>query len=164
MQANRVLGYEFQVNIAWRVDFTDIFEKYIQYIFRIVSLRLGWSSKNNPKYNNYFEHRPSWSLRYLEPDLVLSKGENSVTIDAKYKAHYYNMDSSSDNLKFEHRNDLHQITAYCAFQINQKKIGFLCYPASAFDSRRMVFKITKLQQLWLFIFLEFQLHQIILMS
>lgn len=138
-QANKILGYESQVNIAWRVDFTNIFEKYIQYIFNNISQRLGWKTKNNPKYKSYSDSRPTWSLQYLEPDIVISKGKYSVTIDAKYKSHYYNIDSSSDNLKLEHRNDLHQITAYCAFQINQKKVGFLCYPASFFDSKRMIF-------------------------
>lgn len=139
-QANKILGYDSQVNIAWRIDFTDIFEKYIQYIFRNISERLGWKILNNPKYRSNADSHPTWSLQYLEPDLVLYKDGNSVMIDAKYKAHYYNMNSSSEYLKQEHRNDLHQIAAYCAFESNQKKVGIICYPSSYPDSKKMVYK------------------------
>ena len=48
-QANNLLENNFSKSIAWRVDFNDIFEKYIQYLFEQVSKELGGEFYSNYK-------------------------------------------------------------------------------------------------------------------
>jgi hypothetical protein len=139
-QANRILLNKNSSSKAWRVDFSVIFEKYVQYLFTQVSNKVGWATKSNSKFENASRNTPLWGLKFLEPDLLLFKGNNCITIDAKYKSHFLNLESKSEYLKNEHRSDLHQITAYCAFQSSEHKLGFLCYPANSINSKRLVYK------------------------
>ena len=139
-QANKILQNENSSNKAWRVDFSDIFEKYVQYLFTRISRKAGWATRSNSKFENVSRNTPPWGLKYLEPDLLFFKGNNCIAIDAKYKSHFLNLESNSGYLKDEHRSDLHQITAYCAFQSSNHKIGFLCYPAKLINSKRLVYR------------------------
>ncbi len=139
-QANKILQSETDTNKAWRVDFSNIFEKYIQYLFSQLALKTGWATRSNSRFENISRNIPQWGLKFLEPDLLLFKGNNCITIDAKYKSHFLNLESKSEYLKDEHRSDLHQITAYCAFQSSEHKLGFLCYPANHVNSKRVVYK------------------------
>ena len=139
-QANIILQNENTSNKGWRVDFSEIFEKYVQYLFTQVSTKVGWVTKSNSKFENVSKTTPLWGLKYFEPDLLFFKGYNCITIDAKYKSHFLNLDSKSEYLKNEHRSDLHQITAYCAFQSSEHKLGFLCYPANSINSKRLDYK------------------------
>ena len=136
-QGNVILSYERTHFKAWRIDFSTVFEKYIQYLFMELSKKFGWDIKQNIKFPVQSTYLPGWGLNYFEPDIILSKGIYSIAIDAKYKPHLFNIQSSSDYLKTEHRFDLHQITAYCAFQEGKQKIGFLCYPSTNLHWRKL---------------------------
>jgi hypothetical protein len=140
MQANKILQNESSSNTAWRVDFSDIFEKYIQYLFTRLSLKVGWTTRSNSRFENVSHNTPSWGLKYLEPDLLIYKDKKTITVDAKYKSHLLNLYSNSEYLKDEHRTDLHQITAYCAFQSFEHKLGFLCYPSNNVNSKRLAYR------------------------
>lgn len=129
-QANKILKRNSFVNIAWKVDFSEVFEKFTQYIFNQASLKIGARSLDNHKFKNSSNYSPSWILNYLEPDIILIKDNLNIIIDAKYKAHMQNLSSNSTDLKEEHRKDLHQLLAYCSFNDNKNKIGFLCYPSN----------------------------------
>jgi 5-methylcytosine-specific restriction endonuclease McrBC regulatory subunit McrC len=136
-QGNIILSYERTHFKAWRIDFSTVFEKYIQYLFMELSKNFGWDIKQNIKFSVLSNNVPGWGMNYFEPDILLSKGIYSIAIDAKYKSHLFNLQSSSDYLKTEHRFDLHQITAYCAFQEGKQKIGFLCYPSTTLHWRKL---------------------------
>lgn len=138
--ANIVLRSNSTETKAWRVDFSIIFERYIQFLFEKVSNKAGWKRFNNIKYLRSARNYPVWSLSYFEPDLVLRKDESLITIDAKYKSHFFNMDSLSESLREDHRSDIHQIAAYCGFHRSDTKIGFLCYPSNHFESRKLFYK------------------------
>ena len=56
------------------------------------------------------------------------KNNLDIVIDAKYKSHIFNSESASQELKEEHRRDIHQLLAYTTFTKNKNKIGILCYP------------------------------------
>ncbi len=49
--------------------------------------------------------------------------------DAKYKSHFIAQHRNSDILKSTHREDLHQLLAYCSFEPQYNKTGILFYPA-----------------------------------
>jgi len=140
-QAKKILEYEVNNYKPWRVDFLNIFEKYIQYIFSKICTETNWQFKNNYKFSQTTERNfPFWTLKYLEPDMVLHKEYDLIVVDAKYKSHLYNRHSDTEYLREEHRADLHQIAAYCAFETKKNKMGILCYPSSDFFSKDIIYK------------------------
>lgn len=129
-QGNKILKKNFEETTSWRIDFSLLFEKYVQFIFNQISLEIGATQLNNYKIRRSSHFSPFWSLNYLEPDIMLMKNNLDIVIDAKYKSHLFNLKSATEELKEEHRKDIHQLLAYTAFTKNKNKVGILCYPYS----------------------------------
>lgn len=129
-QGNKILKRNFKEIPSWRIDFSLLFEKYVQFIFNQISLEIGAIQLNNYKIRRSSHFSPLWSLNYLEPDIMLMKNNLDIVIDAKYKSHLFNLKSTTEQLKEEHRKDVHQLLAYTAFTKNKNKVGVLCYPYS----------------------------------
>jgi hypothetical protein len=129
-QGNKILKRNFEEITSWRIDFSLLFEKYVQFLFKQVSLEIGATQLSNYKIRRSSHFSPLWSLNYLEPDIMLMKSNLDIIIDSKYKSHLFNLKSTTEELKEEHRKDLHQLLAYTAFTKNTNKIGILCYPYS----------------------------------
>lgn len=127
-QANKILSDNLDISRAWRIDFAEVFEKYIQYIFKKAAQEIGGTLFPNYQFKGRYINANTWQLSYIEPDAILKKQNYLYFIDAKYKSHLYNKFSDSTLLKEEHRNDLHQILAYSSFDIQTEKYSFLCYP------------------------------------
>ena len=132
-QANKILSFNLAEGTAWRVDFSDVFEKFTQHIFKEVAKELGGRFISNYKFKGYSSRRNPWELSHLEPDGILKKDAQLIFIDAKYKSHLYNKFSVGGTLKDEHRHDLHQILAYASFSAAELKFGMLCYPSSQLE-------------------------------
>jgi hypothetical protein len=130
-QANKILKHNSSQGIAWRVDFANVFEKYVQYIFSKVAIENGGRLLSNFKIISHQQSHFAWSLKYLEPDAIFQKNELEIMIDAKYKSHFYNKWNQSDILKQDFRNDLHQILSYSSFTSSKQKFSFLCYPSQS---------------------------------
>ncbi len=127
-QGNKILKRNLEEITAWRVDFSLLFEKYVQLVFNQVSLKIGAKQLNNYKIRRSTHFSPLWSLNYLEPDIIMMKSNLDIIIDAKYKSHLYNLKNNTEELREEHRKDVHQLFAYTAFTKNKNKVGILCYP------------------------------------
>jgi len=140
IQGNKILSYETLANKAWRIDFTLVFERYIQHLFENTCNAFGYKYKKNPHLSRSSSNNPKWTLKYLEPDMYLYKGNISIFVDAKYKSHFYNLSSASDFLRKEHRSDIHQISAYCAFEKSDNKVGILCYPSNNLSKYKIMYK------------------------
>lgn len=135
-QANRILKQNGTEIVAWRIDLSLLFERYVQYIFRNISREIGAYHLDNVKMPLITNQVPTWALRYLEPDIVLVKESTKyLFVDAKYKSHMYNQNSI--DLKEEHRKDLHQLLAYMAFNPEKNKTGCLCYPSNELKIKEM---------------------------
>jgi len=128
-QANKILNFNLVDSTAWRVDFSKVFEKFVQYIFKEVSKETGGKLHSNFKFQSRTSRYYSWELRHIEPDAIYQKDDIVVFIDAKYKSNLYNKFDLSETLKEEHRHDLHQIMAYSSFSKMNAKYSFLCYPS-----------------------------------
>jgi len=139
VQANKILNYDFVDSTAWRVDFSDVFEKFVQYIFKEVAKGFGGRLLSNYKFKGHFLNRSPWELNHVEPDAIFQKEELIVFIDAKYKSHFYNLYDDSELLKSEHRQDLHQIMAYSSFSKTQSKYGILCYPSEKIEIKSVTY-------------------------
>ena len=71
------------------------FERYIQYLLSDVSKKKGAREVSNPHYGIRMSKRPSWKLNYLEPDMIILKGDKQIVVDAKYKSHLFNWNKES---------------------------------------------------------------------
>jgi hypothetical protein len=132
-QANRILNFNLVDSTAWRVDFSDVFEKFIQHIFKEAAKKTGGRLCSNFKFHSRTSKHYSWELMHIEPDAIYQKENVLVFIDAKYKSNLYNKFNQSEVLKEDHRHDLHQIMAYTSFSKTSSKFGFLCYPSDKIE-------------------------------
>ncbi len=123
--------------LAWRMDYAEFFERYVQYLLSDVSKKKGARVVNNPHYGISIKNRPSWALNYLEPDIIIQKMNEQVVVDAKYKSHLFNLNNDSEELKNTFRHDLHQLLAYCSLNGMNKKQALLVYPSCNFICHRM---------------------------
>jgi hypothetical protein len=141
-QANKILNFNLIDCTAWRVDFCDVFEKFVQYIFREVAKETGGRLFPNFKFHSKTSKHYSWELKHIEPDAIYQKENLMVFIDAKYKSNLYNKFSNSETLKDDFRHDLHQIMAYSSFGRTDLKFGFLCYPSDQLEIKTIKYKNT----------------------
>ena len=125
--ANRILQNVTSSNCAWRMDYAEFFERYVQYLCKRVAQRKAAHMIANTKYG-ISGNRPAWALHYIEPDIVIKKGNSQVVIDAKYKSHMFNINNTSDDLKETFREDFHQVLAYSSFGGCKTKNVVLIYP------------------------------------
>lgn len=129
---NRILSSIASEYRAWYVDFCNLFERYVQYIFSLLAKQIGARVLCNNKFA-VSGLRREWGLAYLEPDIIITKGDNAIMVDAKYKMHLYNSQSEKvDILKESFRHDLHQVLAYSSFEKAQNKIAMLVYPCNSY--------------------------------
>lgn len=135
--ANIILKNKTNDKLAWRMDYAEFFERYVQFLIGDVAKKKGAREIDNPHYGISVKHRPSWGLSYLEPDLILQKGNEQIVVDAKYKSHIFNWNDDNEDLKDSFRHDFHQILAYCSFSLMQSKQALLVYPFSDFCSHSM---------------------------
>ena len=89
VKANNILSRSLVDGTAWRVDFANVFEKFIQHIFLQVAKKMGGSFDSNLKIPADYK-RFSWQLSHIEPDGVLRVEDTLFFIDAKYKSNLYN--------------------------------------------------------------------------
>ena len=139
-QANRILNFNLVDSTAWRVDFSDVFEKFVQYIFKEAAKETGGRVYANFKFRSRTSKDYAWELKHIEPDAIFQKENLLVFIDAKYKSNLYNKFDQSEILKEEHRRDLHQIMAYSSFSRTDTKYGFLCYPSDQIEIKSIRYR------------------------
>ena len=139
-QANKILNFNLVDSTAWRVDFSDVFEKFIQHIFKEAAKETGGRLYSNLKFHSKTSRHYSWELKHIEPDAIFENENLLVFIDAKYKSNLYNKFDKSELLKEDHRHDLHQIMAYSSFSKTELKHGFLCYPSDQVELKTIQYK------------------------
>ena len=123
-----ILNNKTNEKLAWRMDYAEFFERYVQFLMAEIAKKKGVREINNPHYGISVKNSPQWLLHYLEPDMVLQKYDEQLVVDAKYKSHMFNWNDESDELKETFRHDFHQILAYCSLNSMPTKQGMLVYP------------------------------------
>ena len=88
IQANKILNSYSTKGIAWRVNFNEVFEKFVEYLFKKTMNLIGGSLHEN---KTIYSHKPfnKLSLSHLEPDIILEKNKTLFFVDAKYKSHFF---------------------------------------------------------------------------
>jgi len=140
IQANKILNKNFDIGRGWRLDMAEIFEKYVQYIFKQISKEMSCQIFLNYKFRKKTHKSFAWQLSHLEPDIIMLKEKVALFIDAKYKSNFYNLFSVSPTLKDDHRLDLHQILSYSSFSQLENRIGILCYPSDDVNHNEIIYE------------------------
>jgi hypothetical protein len=138
--ANKILRYKLIDSTAWRVNFSDVFEKFVQHVFRISAKETGAKLLSNHRFYATPVSEFGWALKHVEPDAIYYKENFQIFIDAKYKSNLYNKYNLTEKLKEDHRYDVHQLLAYCSFSSTVAKIGFLCYPSTNLELYNVRYK------------------------
>jgi hypothetical protein len=136
---NNVLQHNFVRGVGWRVDFNEVFERFVQHVWSLVAATVGGHLFSNLRIAARTNRRYGWELRHLEPDAVFSKGNVTIAIDAKYKSHLFNKYESTQQLLDAYRRDLHQVLAYSALTGGIRPIGVICYPSTHVETKTTSF-------------------------
>jgi len=132
--------------LAWRLAMHDLFEAWVGTLARTWGASFGGAVRagreGHVRIPIHWETTGAGSLKELVPDIVVEAGDTVVIIDAKYKAHFEEMDDArwreiAEEIQEEHRRDLHQILAYCAAYDAPRVVAKLVYPMHPATWRRL---------------------------
>lgn len=123
--------------LAWSLSLDQLWEAYVEAIIRAEAGEVGAEVKVGRLKETTFPvhwsdslHR---SLGHLEPDIVVRRGRQIRIVDAKYKAHFAELDETgwrrmSEDIQHSHRADFHQVLAYAALFDADDITATLVYP------------------------------------
>lgn len=126
--------------LAWALPMHLLFERWVEYIVRTWATGFGGEVRSG--YANQTAVPVRWkgpahsSITSLIPDLVVRHANGVCVIDAKYKGHFQELDESrwmalAEELRAEHRHDVHQVLAYAALFDAREVTSVLVYPMHA---------------------------------
>lgn len=124
--------------LAWTLPLEQLWERYVESLVRDDVVRTGGKLRIGrlgetvvPLTWNNSSHK---ALGHLVPDFVVHRHDGIEIVDAKYKSHYADLDTSrwsalAEEIQSSMRADLHQILAYAATAGAANKISAtLIYP------------------------------------
>lgn len=125
--------------LAWRMDMEVFFEAWIEAI-AVQSARLCGASVTSARLGQTrvplsWNPPSSGSQRSLIPDVVISRGDVTVVVDAKYKRHAEEIDrlgwgNVGAELRERHRDDVLQALAYSTLFNSKRTVACLAYPVT----------------------------------
>lgn len=135
--------------LAWTLPLEELWERYVERIVRDEAARSGGQVRVG-RLGETVVPLP-WSdptqcaLGHLVPDFVVRRSNSIEIVDAKYKAHFADLDSThwmafTEEAKESFRADLHQVLAYAAVVgITATTMTTLLYPVqqALFDELRL---------------------------
>jgi len=123
--------------LAWAMPMHQLFERWVEHIVRLWAHGFGGRVKSAGRGETtvpiQWSRRGRTSLGSLSPDLVVRHDQDVYIIDAKYKGHFEEFDDHrwaelADELRGEHRHDLHQVLAYASVYEARRIVAVLAYP------------------------------------
>lgn len=132
--------------LSWRLAMQELFEKWVAALVSAWARSAGGAARSASSGHSSFpirwERPGAGSLNALLPDVVVTTPDTVVVVDAKYKGHFEELDDRrwwelADELKEEHRHDLHQVIAYSSLFAGRRVVSMLVYPMRAGTWRRL---------------------------
>lgn len=123
--------------LAWHLSLSELWEQYVETVVRREAALVGADVKSGRQGETVFPIRWSDSslrgLSHLVPDFVVRRREEVRIVDAKYKAHFAELDEAgwlrmAEDSREAHRADFHQVLAYAALFDAAKTTVTLVYP------------------------------------
>ncbi|HHX97028.1 MAG TPA: hypothetical protein GX687_06195 [Clostridia bacterium] len=123
--------------LPWILSMELFFEAWVETVINRIAARIGGIVKSGRQRQTITPL--SWSppylgsQRYLLPDLVFERDQETIIIDAKYKNHWEELNRGKwfkleEELRGRHRNDLLQVLAYSTVSISKRVVCCLIYP------------------------------------
>jgi len=131
--------------LAWDLSIDSVWEAWIVAFTRRLGGRLGMTATPFAGARRALRWvGPVQSMGSLAPDVELRSAERVVWIDAKYKPHlqllaHRGWSGVSDEIRREHRADLHQALAYASLAFRPRGLRQACF--AAFASRSASFGV-----------------------
>lgn len=131
--------------LAWQLSLPQLWEAYVECIMRqeaaLVGSKVRVGRLGETVLPVHWSDPSQRSLSHLVPDIVLHSRTSVQIVDAKYKAHFAELDEAgwrrlTEDARQEHRADFHQILAYAALYEAKEIRATLVYPLrrSTFES------------------------------
>lgn len=125
--------------LPWIMSMESFFEAWLETIVEKLTKKIGGITKTgrNRETITPLTWTPPYlgSQKYLLPDLILEREDETIIFDAKYKSHWEDLNRDrwaniDEELREQHRNDLLQVLAYSTNAITKKIICCLVYPCT----------------------------------
>ena len=123
--------------LAWTLPLDRLWELYVAshvaQLARVSGGQLYVGHKGQTVFPLQWSDPSLRSLGHLTPDLVLRRHDELRVFDAKYKAHFAELDEAgwlrmADDVRDSHRADMHQVLAYAALLDAPRITTTLVYP------------------------------------
>ncbi|WP_374712413.1 5-methylcytosine restriction system specificity protein McrC [Symbiobacterium terraclitae] len=123
--------------LAWAMSLDKLWEAYVEGVVRREAKLIGGEVRvgrlGETTVPIAWQDPVRRSLGYLVPDIVVRRGRTIHVIDAKYKAHFADLDEVgwrrfTEEAKAAHRADVHQILAYAALYNGDDIAATLVFP------------------------------------
>jgi 5-methylcytosine-specific restriction endonuclease McrBC regulatory subunit McrC len=123
--------------LSWQLPLDELWESYVEAEVRREAALIGGDVRVGRRGETVFpvvwSRRGAGSMSHLIPDIVVRRGRAVHIIDAKYKAHFAELNVSgwrgvTEEAKESHRADLHQVLAYSALFDADEITATLLYP------------------------------------
>lgn len=127
--------------LSWALPLDKLWERYVESVYRVEAAKAGATVRVGRlgettvplTWSGGSRHR---TMSHLVPDVVLLRRDVLQIVDAKYKAHFADLDATrwsefSDEAREAHRADIHQVLAYAAALGDGRDVhATLVYPVS----------------------------------
>jgi 5-methylcytosine-specific restriction endonuclease McrBC regulatory subunit McrC len=123
--------------LAWQLPLEQLWERYVEAKIREEVAREGGDLTVGRLGQTVFPLQWSTntarSMTHLVPDIVVRKGRTVHIVDAKYKAHFADLDEFAwmklaNEIRDAHRADVHQVLAYASLYDAEDVTATLVYP------------------------------------
>jgi len=123
--------------IPWVMSMDEFFEAWLETLVEKLARRIGGIVRSGRKRETItplgWDPPYLGSQKYLLPDHILERDNETIIFDAKYKGHWEELNRESwgnidDIIREQHRNDLLQVLAYSTVMTTEKVVCCLTYP------------------------------------
>ena len=123
--------------LSWQLSLELLWERYVEAKVREEVGReggeIGVGRLGQTVFPLHWSTATARSLTHLVPDIVIRRGRSVRIVDAKYKAHFAELDEHAwtrltDEIRDAHRADIHQILAYASLYDADEVTASLIYP------------------------------------
>jgi hypothetical protein len=123
--------------LSWQLPLELLWERYVEAKIRDEVSREGGKMAVGRLGQTVFPLQWSTatarSVTHLVPDIVIRRGRSVRVVDAKYKAHFAELDEHAwvrltDEMRDSHRADVHQVLAYASLYDADEVTASLIYP------------------------------------
>ncbi|HUP65812.1 MAG TPA: hypothetical protein VM557_11090 [Thermoanaerobaculia bacterium] len=128
--------------LAWSLSMQELFESWVEHLVREWAHDIGGEVKTGRQLQTLipieWDRGGVSTMKSLIPDLVVRRGDSIWIFDAKYKSHFLEFTESrwmevAEEIREQHRHDLHQVLAYAAVFEASDVESVLVYPIRSRD-------------------------------